>query len=232
MLLNLNGGDLTAAEPLWERYFARLVGLARVRLLASRRPGTVVDEEDVALSAFANFVELAAKGRFPKLDSRDDLWRLLVVITARKAAGRWRSWKRREGRQVVFDEQALFGVESNEEFAGLGQVIGAEPTADFAAQLTEEFERLIDALKEKDREKDREKCLAQIALMRMEGYTALEIADRVGCARETVFRRIDLIKKIWIEAGLVPLPGVSGRLPGETDAAPPVAGSRRPGGVG
>jgi DNA-directed RNA polymerase specialized sigma24 family protein len=226
MLLDLNAGDRAAAEPLWERYFTRLVGLARTRLLASRRPRTAVDEEDVALSAFANFVDLAARGRFPKLDSRDDLWRLLVVITARKAGARSRSWMRREGRAGVLDEQALFGVESDEERAGLGQVIGNEPTAEFAAQLTEEFERLIGALEERDREKH----LAEIAVLRMEGFTAPEIAERINCARETVFRRIDLIKKIWIGAGLVPRPDGARTLPGGTDPAPLVDESGCPGG--
>jgi DNA-binding CsgD family transcriptional regulator len=31
----------------------------------------------------------------------------------------------------------------------------------------------------------------------MEGYTNDEIADRLGCARRTVARRLDLIKKVW-----------------------------------
>src|SRR5438309_1437776 len=81
---DLKAGDLTAAQPLWERYFARLVGLARSRLRAGRR-AAAHDEEDAALSAFQSFCDGAANGRFPQLSDRDDLWRLLVVITARKA---------------------------------------------------------------------------------------------------------------------------------------------------
>src|SRR5262245_38847831 len=79
----LKGGDAAAARPLWERYFRRLVRLARRRLRGA--PRRMADEEDVALSAFDSFCRGAAQGRYPRLDDRDDLWKLLVVMTARKA---------------------------------------------------------------------------------------------------------------------------------------------------
>src|SRR6516164_9629014 len=49
----LQAGDPAAAQQLWERYFRRLVGLARKRLRGAARRAT--DEEDVALSAFDSF---------------------------------------------------------------------------------------------------------------------------------------------------------------------------------
>src|SRR5215813_14084043 len=79
----LKGGDLAAAQPLWERYHRRLVSLARQRLQCARR--RQADEEDVVQSAFHSFFQGVARGRFPQLQDRDNLWRLLVVITARKA---------------------------------------------------------------------------------------------------------------------------------------------------
>src|SRR6516225_2525229 len=81
-LVQLKAGDPTAAQPLWERYVPHLVALARERLHGTRRRGE--DEEDVALSAFDSFCRGAMRGKFPQLTDRDDLWRLLVVITARK----------------------------------------------------------------------------------------------------------------------------------------------------
>jgi hypothetical protein len=48
-------------------------------------PRGMADEEDVALSAFDSFCRGAEQGRFPQLSDRDDLWRLLFVITERKA---------------------------------------------------------------------------------------------------------------------------------------------------
>ena len=88
----LQDGDPEAAQQLWERYFVSLVKLARKRMKLSTG---LADEEDVALSAFDSFCRNAEGGRFPKLSDRDDLWRILAVMTARKARGLFRS----EGRQ-------------------------------------------------------------------------------------------------------------------------------------
>src|SRR6266545_4470417 len=79
----LQGGDPRAAQQLWERYFHRLVGLARAKLQG--HPRRAADEEDVALSVFRCLCEGASRGRFPELEDRDDLWRLLVTLTERKA---------------------------------------------------------------------------------------------------------------------------------------------------
>src|SRR5262245_58541454 len=79
----LKGGDAAAAQPLWERYHRQLVALARQKLQSARR--RAADEEDVVQNAFQSFFRGVARGRFPQLDDRDNLWRLLVVITARKA---------------------------------------------------------------------------------------------------------------------------------------------------
>lgn len=190
-IVGLKAGDDAAAQPLWERYFARLVQLARAKLRATRRPGAVEDEEDAALSAFNSFCAGAARGRFPLLSDRDDLWRLLVVITARKACAQVqrRTRRKRGGGLNVYDESALPGSETDELPAGLDLMAGSEPTPEFAAMVAEEYRRLLDGLNDDG--------LRQVALDRMEGYTNDEIADRLGCARRTVARRLDLIRKIW-----------------------------------
>src|SRR4051812_26315558 len=46
-------GDRSTTRELWQRYFARLVALARQRLRGA--PRRAADEEDVALSAFDSF---------------------------------------------------------------------------------------------------------------------------------------------------------------------------------
>src|ERR1700676_382215 len=79
----LKAGERDAAQQLWEAYFRRLVGLARKKLQGAKV--RTADEEDVALSAFDSFCRGAEHGRFPQLGDRNDLWRLLVVITGRKA---------------------------------------------------------------------------------------------------------------------------------------------------
>src|SRR5438309_6706601 len=83
----LRTGDPAAAEALWERFFPRLVALARKALAG--RPQRVADADDAAQSAFASFCLRVRAGEF-EVRGRDDLWNLLGVITARKARGQLR----------------------------------------------------------------------------------------------------------------------------------------------
>jgi hypothetical protein len=75
----LKEGNPLAAQPLWERYHAHLVGLVRQRLQAS--PRRSADEEDVVQDAFQRFFKGVQRGRFARLDDLDDLRRVLVCIT-------------------------------------------------------------------------------------------------------------------------------------------------------
>src|SRR5262245_7089655 len=59
----LKDGDADAAQPLWERYYHRLVGLARKKL--GDLPRRATDEEDVVQSAFRSFFQRAGEGHFP-----------------------------------------------------------------------------------------------------------------------------------------------------------------------
>jgi RNA polymerase sigma factor (sigma-70 family) len=175
----LQEGDPTAARQLWERYFHRLVGLARKRLGST--PRRMADEEDVALSAFDSFCRNAGAGRFPDLLDRDSLWRLLVVLTARKAAHLRRDQAR----------QKRGGAAAGTEIVGLDEVLSREPTPEFAAEMAEEYGRLLASLHDRE--------LETIALWRMEGYSVEEIAAKLGCAPRSVKRRLQLIRSIWKE---------------------------------
>jgi len=149
---HLKAGDPAAAQKLWERYFAKLVGLARKKLLLGCAQRRVADEEDVALSAFDSFCREAAQGRFPLLTDRNNLWGLLIVITARKAFDlirHERSLKR--GRDNVVGEASLLetpglaeGAEDEE--GGLAQIMGRAPSPALAAQMAEDFQLLLDRL--------------------------------------------------------------------------------------
>jgi DNA-directed RNA polymerase specialized sigma24 family protein len=83
-LRRLQQGDREAVQQLWDAYYRRLMGLARAKL--GRLSQRMADKEDVALSAFASFCRGAELDRFPRLENRDDLWQVLGMITARKAA--------------------------------------------------------------------------------------------------------------------------------------------------
>jgi DNA-directed RNA polymerase specialized sigma24 family protein len=185
-----SGGD-SAAQHLWERYFHRLVNLARARLRAARRPGTIEDEEDAALSAFDSFCRSATQGRFPQLADRNDLWRLLVVITVRKVLGQIkRQGAQKRGGRRLAGESALIGPEAASS-AGLDRLAGDEPSPELAAQVVDQYCRL--------RERLRSETLRQVLDLRLEGYTREEIAQHLGCAERTVKRKLDLIREAWLE---------------------------------
>src|ERR1700733_12046594 len=132
----LQVGDDAAAQQLWQRYFHRLVGLARKKLADA--PRQAADEEDVALSAFDSFIRNAEQGRFPDLTGRDTLWRLLVVITARKAGRLVRDQARlKRGGGVVQGDSAAEGPGLLEE------VLSREPDPAFAAAAADEHRRLM-----------------------------------------------------------------------------------------
>jgi DNA-directed RNA polymerase specialized sigma24 family protein len=186
----LKAGEHAAAQPLWERYFDRLVHRARAQLRALGRQGGDADEEDAALSAFDSFCAGLARGRFPQLDDRDDLWRLLVALVARKAVDQARHRRRQKrGGGRVLDEAALDGPDPGAGPTGLDALIGPEPTPAFAALVAEEHRRLLEGLGDE--------TLRRIALRKMEGYTLEEIAAELGCARRTVVNKLQLIRMRW-----------------------------------
>ena len=179
----LRDGDNAAVEELWKRYFPRLVGLARHKLAGG--PKRVADEEDVALSAFDSFCRHAEGGRFPELCERDGLWKLLVVITARKAA----YLKRTQSAQKRGGDVVVQGGHAGDENALLDEALGDEPTPEFAAEVADECRRLLGLLNDGSME--------QIALWRMEGYSVDEIAAKIGCAPRSVGRKLQLIRRLW-----------------------------------
>jgi len=186
-IAGMRAGDLAAAQPLWERYFARMVDLARARLRASGRRDAASDEEDAALSAFDSLCAGLARGQFPKLADRDDLWRLLVVITSRKvqAQNRHRLRQKRGGGLV---RPASEIADDGDDDELLAQAVGSEPTPEFAAMVAEEYRRLLDRLGDD--------VLRKVAVLRMEGFTTNAIADQLGCARRTVARQLALIRRV------------------------------------
>jgi DNA-directed RNA polymerase specialized sigma24 family protein len=182
----LQAGDSAAVEQLWQRYFHRLAALARRELPGAAR--RVADEEDVALSAFDSFCRRAEQGRFPQLLDRDSLWRLLVIITVRKAAHLRRdaNCPKRGGGRVV-------PLPADEDEAMLGEVLSREPDPQQAAEMVEECRRLLAALPNEE--------LRTVAVLKMEGYGDAEIGDRLGVVDRTVKRRTAEIRKLWGDKG-------------------------------
>ena len=176
-----------AVARLWGRYFTRLVQKAR-RHLRSRTRAT--DEEDVALSAFDSFVQAAEDGRFPRLDGRNDLWQILLMLTSRKAANAVRD----ESRQKRGGGRVEHRLGDGGPVAGGPAVPSAEPDPAEAMALAEGVEQLLAVLDSEE--------LRRIAVLAWEGYTDREIADRLGKSVATAERKIRRIRDIWSTRGL------------------------------
>ena len=179
----LQVGNRAAVQHLWERYFPRLVGLARKKLHDS--PRRLADEEDVALSAFDSFCRNAEQGRFPELLDRDGLWHILVVITIRKAANlrRAEGRKKRGGVALARSPSGASGEPDIE------QLLSREPSPAFAAEVAEECERLLGLLGNRE--------LETVALCKMEGYTNEQIAGKLGYAVRSIKRKLRMIRDLW-----------------------------------
>ncbi|HVJ69652.1 MAG TPA: ECF-type sigma factor [Caulifigura sp.] len=185
----LKAGDREATGKLWERYFRRLVGLARKKL--ADRPRLGADAEDVALSAFDSFFRAAEAGRFPQLHDREELWHLLMTITVRKSQRLVRDQTRQKrGGGKALGESAILGVGADGTKAGGFDLFASDdPDPRFAAQLVEEYDRLFARLGDPD--------LETIASMKLEGFTIAEIADRIGRAPASIERKLRMIRELW-----------------------------------
>jgi DNA-directed RNA polymerase specialized sigma24 family protein len=188
MLLDgLKAGNDRDIQRLWDRYFERLVRLAGSRLPGHAR--RAFDEEDIALSAFQSFCARVGQGQFPRMDDRDDLWRVLSTITTRKAVDTVRHQTRQKrGGGRVLGESAVAG---EGEADGLARFLSREPTPEDAARFADQYERLLGRLEEP--------TLKTIALRRLEGYSSEEIAAGLGTSARTVDRKLGLIRAIWQE---------------------------------
>jgi DNA-directed RNA polymerase specialized sigma24 family protein len=186
---HLKGGDQEAARQLWDRYFHQLVRLARSKRRGLPHVGAHVDEEDAALSALNNVFQGAADGKYPDLGDRDELWRLLAVVAARKVLN-----QSREGRRLKRggDRVRILGESGREgDSVALAEAIGPEPTPEFAALMEEQYRLRLEALGDDD--------LRCVAVWRLEGDDVEEIAARLGCGTRTVRRRLERIRQLWLE---------------------------------
>jgi len=177
------GDDSVAQQELWERYFRRIVALARAKLGAL--PRGPADEEDVAISAMQSLFQGFERQRFPELRDRDNLWSLLAKITARKAINqrhKQNALKRGGGRprlSIGPDDSLSPGCEPSDDDLG----------PEFVVAMEDEMRRLMDSLPDD--------TLRRIAGRKLEGWTSGEIAAELGVVERTVERKLALIRACW-----------------------------------
>lgn len=174
-------GDSAAADRIWRHYFERLVRAVRGRLRGGDR--AVSDEEDIALSVFDSFYDAAENGRFPDLSDRDDLWRLLLRMAARKVVDK----HRRDQRKRRGGDVQVHSLGQADDGERIIEAIGDEPSPEMALMMQETVERFFSHLGVGP--------LGEIAGAKLEGYSNAEIARRLGCSERTIERRLHLIRE-------------------------------------
>jgi len=190
-IAKLGDGDDQAAHAIFDRYYERIVKLARRNLRAGRC--READEEDVAVNAMHSFFRGAGEGRFPVLNDRDDLWKILVTITIRKASAQLRRENAaiRDQRNVRGESIFIRKEGDAERAGGFDGNVGADPTPEFAALMAEKCDEMLEQLDDDS--------LRAVALYKLQGFTHKEIAEKLGKVEETVNRKVKRIRQRWSE---------------------------------
>ena len=174
----LKAGDQPAAGLIVERYARRLIGLA-----ASRLPGPVKakeDPEDAVQSALKSFFVRHKKGEFQPEDW-NELGTLLTYLTVCKVDRRIRRYlaDKRDVRRESVPAADPDGETSHWEAAA------PDPTPAEQAMMADTLRELMAKL---------DPVHQPVLRMRLQGYTAGEIAEAVGCSERTVFRVLDAVR--------------------------------------
>ena len=169
---------------------------ARSKMSPSTR--RIYDEEDAAVSAFRSLCRGIEAQRFPDVGDRGNLWALLVVITSRKIANQFRyeHQQRRNANQTL--GEAMLQPNDGSAVNLLQSVPSHEPTPAFAAEVADMSEYLMAQLGEPD--------LKQIVRLKLEGHTNEDIAELMKVTRRTVQRKLERIRRIWLESTDLPSP--------------------------
>jgi RNA polymerase sigma factor (sigma-70 family) len=187
----VRAGRHDAARQIWERYFTRMVDLARGRL-HGRRPGGL-DAEDVAQSVFKSLFLRLEQGGFPDLVDHDDLWNLLIVMTRRKAKDYLRSeMALKRGGGMVQSESWWLVDPDSAEGQGIDQVADRAPPPEVAVLLADEIERLLALLPD-----DPNADLRAVAALKLEAHSNAAIANQLKLSERTVERRLQAIRDLW-----------------------------------
>ena len=183
ILVQAAAASESAVAEIWQRYFPRLVAVARNTL--RHLPHRMEDANDAAQSAFISFWQQLSKDGVSASLNRNSLWKLLTTITVRKVRSELRKQmaeKRGEGRVRRFSE--LADADSDSPVNDLLSVI---PSQEFDLAC----EEWLALLPEEQR---------QFAVLRLFGHTNREISELLNCTERKVERKLHLIRECWNDA--------------------------------
>ncbi len=175
-----------AAQQIYQRYIVRLV--RRAKSLLGDDPCGAADEEDIAARAINDLFVGIEEGRFARLDDRQDLWQVLMMLVHRRAVDHRRKYGP-EAALLQGESVLNGGAEDSSQGLGMAGVRDVEPTAEEAMEFADSLRR---RLAELPAERHR-----RIALWKLEGRTSAEIARLLGCTKRTVEYALHAIRRAW-----------------------------------
>jgi len=183
-IAKMRQGDPVAIEKLVARYFKKIANFANKRL---RRGIRVLDDgEDIAISVLQSITSNSAKGRFPNLQDRDDLWLMMIMIAQHDVIDKQRAAVRRDR----LSESTLTMTDLLETYnINLDLFLSQKDSHTKLMEIAECWEDLLKTLPD-------ERC-RDIAQLKIKGHSNLEIAGLLGLIPKTVDRKIKLIMQRW-----------------------------------
>ena len=177
-----------AIEMIWERYYQQLIRFARRKL--GNVPKRAFDEDDIVSDALQNFFDGVKREQFPKLEDRNDLWKILLAITLRQVSQKIRVLKtqKRGGGRVRGD--SVFFAPGNPENAGFDQI---QHPGIFEETLSLEMKERLESLQDDD--------LQDIARLKLKGFTNVEISESSQVSERTIERKLERIRELWSQPG-------------------------------
>ena len=171
-------GSESAASELFNRYVARLLGVAKRRI--GERMNARLDPEDVVQSVFRTFFSRLKEDQF-EISDDNDLSKLLVRITLHKTL-----------RQIAFHRAARRNP-SHEVPQGeltrldILQVMGREPTPVTVLTFVDQLDHFLADLAPEEQ---------QILTLRLQGFSTEEIAKQIGSYDRKVRRVLERVRAL------------------------------------
>lgn len=187
VIRRMQSGDPDGAALIWQRFYTRLRAQVKERLGSPSR--TLGDEEDVALESLTELFQGLLKGKYPALDNRESLWKLLVTVASRNVIDEVNKERRlkRGGGRVVNESGMGTGIESTPGI--LSQIPSSDPSPEVKLMIAERCTEMLDALEDEQ--------LQSIALLKTAGSTNQEVADKLAISLRSVERRLNEIRERW-----------------------------------
>ena len=175
-----SSGDEVAALKLWDRIHPRVRDLSRRWITRIGIP-VAFDEDDITISVFATFCDRLRCGQLPELNDREGLWRLLILMTARKA---------NDHAKTALARKRSHGTDNPD--VGLHAISELRDTQlepSIEVMMEDQCQAMLKAL--------RDPALEAVVLLKLEGYSNVEIAEKMKYSRRTIQRMLELVKDIW-----------------------------------